>query len=192
MPIRPFENFQPQIADSAYVDDTAVVIGDVTIGEDSSIWPCVVARGDLHTMIIGARTNVQDGTVLHVTHRSSFLPEGRPLIIGDDVTIGHAAVVHACTLGNEVLIGMHATVLDGAVIEDRVIVGAGAVVSPGKRLESGYLYTGAPARQARPLTEHELSYFKYTADVYVKLAKRHQQSAAAAQRAACDAEMNQR
>ncbi len=177
MPIRPFENISPQIADSAFIDDTAVVIGDVSIGEDSSLWPCVVARGDVHSISVGARSNVQDNTVLHVTHRGKYCPEGRALTIGDDVTIGHSAVVHACTVGNEVLIGMNATLLDGAVIEDRVVVGAGAVVSPGKRLQSGYLYVGSPARQARPLKPAELEFFKYSAARYVELALRHRGSA---------------
>jgi len=173
MPIRPFENTSPRIAASAFVDDSAVVIGDVSIGEDSSIWPCVVVRGDVHSIRIGARSNVQDGAVLHVTHRSEYCPEGRPLAIGDDVTIGHSAVVHACTVGNEVLIGMNATVLDGALVEDRVMIGAGAVVGPGKRLASGHLYVGSPARPARPLKPAELDYFKYSAAQYAELARRH-------------------
>ena len=176
MGIRAFEGQLPTIDPLAWVDPDAVVIGDVTLGPGSSVWPCAVIRGDVHHIRIGARTNVQDGAVLHVTHRSPFNPDGNPLTIGDDVTIGHAAVVHACTVGNRVLIGMNATVLDGAVVEDDVMIGAGAVVGPGKTLERGTLYVGNPARPARKLRDQEIERLTYQAGTYVELAERFRAS----------------
>lgn len=173
MTIRSFEGKYPQIHDDAFIDESAVVIGDVSIGEGSSIWPCCVVRGDIHTIKIGKRTNIQDGSILHVTHASDYVPGGSSLSIGDDVTVGHGAVIHACTIKNEVLIGMNATVLDRAVVNDQVMVGAGAVVSPGKALESGYLYVGSPAKQARPLTDKEKAFLKYSANNYASLKDRH-------------------
>ena len=145
------------------------VLGDVTIGADSSVWPGAVIRGDMHRISIGERTSVQDGAVLHITHASDYNPGGYPLVIGNDVTIGHQACLHGCTIGNEVLIGIGSTILDGAVIEDQVIIAAGTLVPPGKRLESGFMYKGSPATQARSLTDKEKAYFKYTAGNYVKL-----------------------
>ncbi|AOS96409.1 UDP-3-O-[3-hydroxymyristoyl] glucosamine N-acyltransferase [Microbulbifer aggregans] len=159
----------PQLGDNVYVDPQAAVIGDVAIGEDSSVWPMAVLRGDMHRIRIGARTSVQDGAVLHITHAGPFNPDGWPLNIGDDVTIGHKACLHGCTVGNRVLIGIGAIVLDGAVIEDEVVLAAGALVPPGRKLESGYLYVGAPCKQARPLSEKERQFFRYSADNYVKL-----------------------
>jgi carbonic anhydrase/acetyltransferase-like protein (isoleucine patch superfamily) len=147
----------------------AYVLGDVTLGNDSSVWPGAIVRGDMHTITVGERTSVQDGVVLHITHASDFNPNGHPLTIGSDVTIGHQACLHGCTIGNEVLIGIGATILDGAVVEDQVIIAAGTLVPPGKRLVSGFMYMGSPAKQARPLTEKERVYFKYTAGNYVKL-----------------------
>ncbi|MDB2448882.1 gamma carbonic anhydrase family protein, partial [bacterium] len=159
MTVRPFRNHQPTFGEAVFIDDNAVVIGDVELDDDVSVWPGAVIRGDMHRIQIGARTSVQDGVVLHITHASDYNPNGYPLTIGADVTIGHQACLHGCTIGNEVLIGIGATVLDGAVVEDRVVIGAGALVPPGKRLESGFLYVGSPARQQRPLTEKELSFF---------------------------------
>jgi len=173
MAIRKYLDMTPMIAEGAYIDESAQVIGDVTIGEDASLWPMVVARGDVHSIKIGARTNIQDGSVLHVTSDNEFNPGGFPLTIGGDVTVGHAAVLHACTIGDFVLVGMGATVLDGAVIEDRVMIGAGSLVAPGKRLESGYLYVGSPARQARPLKEKELAWLEYSSGHYVALKNSH-------------------
>ena len=147
----------------------AFVLGDVSLGDDVSVWPGAVIRGDMHSIVIGPRTSVQDGAVLHITHASDYNPGGYPLSIGHDVTIGHQACLHGCTVGNEVLIGIGATVLDGAIIEDQVIIAAGTLVPPGKRLVSGYMYKGSPAQQARPLSEKEKSFFKYTAGNYVKL-----------------------
>ena len=118
---------------------------------------------------IGKRSNIQDGTVLHVTRKSPSLPEGHPLIIGDDVTIGHKAMLHGCKVGNRILVGMGAIILDGAILEDNVILGAGSLVPPGKVLKSGFLYVGSPAKQARPLTEAELAFLPLSADNYVRL-----------------------
>ena len=171
--IRPFENTRPRIAESAYVDETALIIGDVHIGADSSVWPMCVARGDINSIRIGERSNIQDGSILHVTHDSEYRPGGLPLVIGDDATIGHSVTLHACVIGNECLIGMGAVVLDGAVIEDRAMVGAGALVSPGKELEGGYLWLGRPAKRARALTAKELEYLPYSARHYVRLQRRH-------------------
>ncbi|MCB1754354.1 MAG: gamma carbonic anhydrase family protein [Gammaproteobacteria bacterium] len=169
MSIRTFDGMSPQLDASVYVDDSAVVIGDVTIGPHSSVWPCAVIRGDIQRIRIGEYTSVQDNCTLHVTHDSRYNPGGNPLTIGDYVTLGHGAVVHACTIGNEVMIGINATVLDKAVIEDGVMVGAGAVVGPGKRLESGYLYVGAPARKARSLSDSEKTFLRYVAENYARL-----------------------
>lgn len=171
--VRSYQGKTPQLAEGVFVDRSAVVIGDVEIGKDSSVWPLTVIRGDMHRVRIGERTSVQDGSVLHITHASDFNPGGYPLIIGDDVTIGHQAMLHGCTVGNKVLIGMKAMIMDGAVIEDQVIVAAGALVPPGKTLESGYMYVGSPAKKARPLTDKEMKFFPYTAANYVKLKDKH-------------------
>lgn len=173
MAIRKYLGTTPTIADSAYIDEAAQVIGDVTIGADASLWPMVVARGDVNSITIGARTNIQDGSVLHVTADNEFHPGGAALAIGDDVTVGHGAILHACTIGDFVLVGMGATVLDGAVVEERVMIGAGALVAPGKKLERGHLYIGSPARQARPLTEKELAWLEYSSGHYVALKNSH-------------------
>jgi len=172
--IRTLSGVTPNIADSVWIDETSVVIGDVTIGADSSVWPMAVVRGDMHRITIGERVSVQDGAVLHITHASDFNPDGFPLTIGDDVTIGHQACLHGCTIGNEVLIGIGATVLDGAVVENQVIIGARCLVPPGKRLESGFVYMGSPAKKARALTEKERAFFKYGAKNYAKLKTEYQ------------------
>lgn len=166
-------NKSPVVHDSAWIHKSAVVIGDVHVGEDSSIWPMAVVRGDMHTIKIGARTSIQDGAILHITHASDFNPAGFPLTIGDDVTVGHQACLHGCTIGNEVLIGIGATLLDGVVVEDQVLVAAGALVTPGKRLESGYVYAGSPAKKHRPLSEKERAFFKYSAKNYAALKDAH-------------------
>ena len=173
MTVRTYNNISPEIAAGVFVDEQAAVIGDVTIGEDSSIWPMVAIRGDVHSISIGKRTNIQDGSVLHVTADNEYNPGGHPLIIGDEVTVGHGAILHACTVGDRSLIGMGATVLDGAVIESHVMVAAGTLVPPGKVLESGYLYMGNPVKQARPLKEKEIEYFSFSAQHYVNLKDRH-------------------
>ncbi|MBV7263925.1 gamma carbonic anhydrase family protein [Photobacterium sp. WH77] len=167
--LRSYKGITPTIGEEVYIDPSAVLVGDIHLADHSSIWPLVAARGDVNHIKIGERTNVQDGTVLHVTRKSNSNPDGHPLIIGDDVTIGHKAMLHGCRVGNRILIGMGAILLDGAVIEDDVIIGAGTLVPPGKVLQSGYLYVGSPAKQARPLTDAELAFLPQSADNYVRL-----------------------
>jgi len=173
MNIRPFDRQTPSIADSAYVDPTAVVIGDVMVGAESSIWPMAVARGDVNYIRIGARSNIQDGAVLHVTHDHADVPGGHPCIVGDDVTVGHKAILHGCTIGDRCLIGMGAIVLDGAILEPEVLLGAGSLVPPGKVLEGGYLWLGSPVKRVRPLTEKERAKFRYSAEHYIRLKNRY-------------------
>lgn len=150
------------------VDATSVVIGDVTLGDDVSVWPLVAIRGDVNKVVIGKRSNIQDGSVLHVTHKSASQPDGFPLIIGEEVTVGHKAMLHGCTIGNRVLVGMGSILLDGVIVEDDVMIGAGSLVPPGKRLEKGYLYLGSPVKQIRPLNEKELEGLRYSANNYVR------------------------
>jgi carbonic anhydrase/acetyltransferase-like protein (isoleucine patch superfamily) len=171
--IRAFAHKRPRIAPGAWIDAAALVIGDVAIGPGSSVWPMSVLRGDIQAIRIGRDTNIQDGSVLHVTHDSPYSPGGQPLIVGNGVTVGHRVILHACTIGDHCLIGMGSIVLDGAVLEPRVMLGAGSLVSSGKRLEGGYLWLGAPARRVRPLSERELAYLEYSAQHYVRLAQRH-------------------
>jgi carbonic anhydrase/acetyltransferase-like protein (isoleucine patch superfamily) len=171
MSVRSHAGVQPKIAVDVYIDPDSVVIGDVEIGQGSSVWPMTVIRGDIHRIRIGERTSVQDGSILHVTHAGPFNPDGFPLIIGDDVTIGHKAMLHGCTIGNRILIGMAAVIMDGAVVNDEIIIAAGTLVPPGKQLESGYLYMGNPVRKARALTDKELQFFSYTSRRYVDLAR---------------------
>ena len=173
MTIRNFEDFIPEIADSAFIDESAVVTGNVVIGADSSVWPMCSVRGDIHFIHIGERTNIQDGSVLHVTHDSEFAPGGHGLTIGSDVTVGHNAVVHACTVEDLCLIGMGAVVLDGAVVCSGAMVGAGSLVPPGKCLEGGYLWLGSPVKRTRELSEKEKAFLSYSAKHYVKLKNRH-------------------
>jgi carbonic anhydrase/acetyltransferase-like protein (isoleucine patch superfamily) len=167
--IRRYRNIEPRLGANVYVDEQSCVLGDVVLGDDCSVWPMAVLRGDVNRIVVGHRSNVQDGAVLHVTHDGPYTPGGVPLVIGDDVTIGHAAVLHACTVGNRVLIGMQATVLDKVVIEDDVMLAAGSFVPPGKRLQSGYLYLGSPVQKARPLTPDEIANLKYSAEHYVRV-----------------------
>ena len=167
--IRSFRGKRPQLGKNVFVDECAVVIGDVAMGDDVSVWPCAVIRGDMHTIRIGDRTSVQDNAVLHITHASDFNPAGWPLVIGSDVTIGHGACLHGCTIGDRVLIGIGATVLDGVTVPNDVVIAAGALVPPGKQLESGFLYVGSPCKQARPLTDKEKRFFTYSAQNYVSL-----------------------
>jgi len=167
--IRSFNNIEPKIDKTAYVDEQSTVIGNVTIGKDSAIWPQVVVRGDINSIKIGDRTNIQDGSILHVTHASEFCPSGYALSIGNDVTVGHSAVIHACTIKDTVLIGMGSIILDGATINSECMLAAGALVGPGKELESGYLYVGSPAKKLRELSERELDFLIYSAKGYVDL-----------------------
>ena len=169
MNIRPFRDRAPVLGARVYVDPGAHVIGDVVLGDDASVWPGTVIRGDVHHIRIGARSNIQDGVVIHVTHDGPYTPGGFPTLIGDDVTIGHGAVIHACTIEDACLVGMHATVLDGAVVRKHGFVGAGALISPGKVVGSGELWLGSPARLIRRLGEAEIESLYYSARNYVQL-----------------------
>ncbi len=173
MNVRQFKQNAPQLAKNVYIDPTALVIGSVSLAEDVSIWPMAVLRGDVNFIHIGARTNIQDGTIIHVNHKTEKNPKGDPTIIGEDVTVGHQAVIHACTIHDRVLIGISATVLDNAVVESDIIVGAGSLVPPNKILESGFLYLGSPVKKIRPLSEEELHHLRYSAEHYVKLKNEH-------------------
>jgi carbonic anhydrase/acetyltransferase-like protein (isoleucine patch superfamily) len=173
MTIREFEKLRPQLGQRVFVDPSAVVIGDVTLGDDSSVWPAAVIRGDIHSISIGARTSIQDGSVVHVTHDGPFNPGGFATRIGDDVTVGHKVMLHGCTIEDRVLVGMGTIVMDGAVVESDVVIGGGSLVPPGRRLESGYLYLGSPVKQARRLNEKEMAFFLYAAGKYVELKDRY-------------------
>lgn len=171
--IRSFEDYIPHLADSVFVDESAVVTGNVSIGEDSSIWPCCSVRGDIHSISIGARSNIQDGSILHVTHDSEYAPGGNKLTVGNDVTVGHNVVLHACTVEDLCLIGMGSIVLDGAVVQSGAMVGAGSLVPPNKVLEGGYMWLGSPVKKIRELTDKEKAFLEYSARHYVKLKDRH-------------------
>lgn len=166
--LRPYKDLFPKVGQRVMIDTTSVVIGDVRMADDVGIWPLVAIRGDVNYVEIGARSNIQDGSVLHVTHKSAYKPEGNPLVIGEDVTVGHKVMLHGCTIGNRVLVGMGSILLDGVVVEDDVMIGAGSLVPQNKRLETGYLYLGSPVKQIRPLTEAEIDGLKYSASNYVK------------------------
>ena len=174
--IRYFLDAYPQIDAASYIDSSAIIIGDVVLGAQTSVWPMAVIRGDVNFIRIGARSNIQDLAMLHVSHRSAAKPDGSPLIVGDDVTVGHHAMLHGCQIGNRVLIGMKTIVLDDAIIEDDVMVGAGSLVPARKHLQSGYLYVGSPVKQVRELTQEEKDFLAYSAQHYVKVANQHQQS----------------
>lgn len=173
MPLRPFAGAGPIVGARVYVDQTALVIGEVTLAEDVSLWPYVVVRGDVNRIVIGARTNIQDLSVLHVTHDGPYSAGGSALAIGEEVTVGHRCVLHACTIGDRCLIGMGSIVMDGAVLEDEVLLAAGSLVAPGKRLAAGRLYRGSPAREVRALAAGERAMLRYSAAHYVRLKDRH-------------------
>jgi len=175
--LRDFNGMRPRIGARCWIDPSAVVIGDVVLGEESSVWPATVVRGDVHRIRIGRRTSLQDGSVLHVTHDGPHNPGGHPLTVGDEVTVGHQVTLHGCTLGHRILVGMGSLILDGATVEDEVIIGAGSLVSPGKTLASGHLYLGRPARVVRALTEEERAFFTYTAQRYVDLGATYRDAA---------------
>ncbi len=165
--LRSYKGIFPTCGERVYIDESAILIGDLKLANDVSIWPFVCARADVNHIEIGERTNIQDGSILHVTHKNANNPKGFPLLIGKDVTIGHKAMLHGCTIGNRVLVGMGTTILDGALIEDEVMIGAASLVPPNKVLVSGYLYLGTPVKQARPLTEKERAYLSVSASNYV-------------------------
>ena len=165
--IRSFRGVTPRIGENSYIDESAVVIGDVEMGDNCSVWPLTVIRADINKIRIGNDTNIQDGSVLHVTHKGPFSPDGAELHIGDQVTVGHKVLLHGCRIGNQCLIGMGSIVTDNVHIEDRVMIGSGSLVPPNKVLESGYLYLGNPVKQKRPLTEREIEFLSYVAEHYV-------------------------
>lgn len=167
--IRSFKGFKPDVAESCYIDETALVIGDVKLGNNSSVWPMTVIRADVNTIKIGDNTNIQDGSVLHVSHKGEFNLDGGALLLGDNITVGHKVILHACTVADSCLIGMGSVVMDNVVIEPHVMLGAGALVSAGKTLESGYLWLGNPVRRVRKLSEKEIKFLDYSALHYVEL-----------------------
>ncbi len=173
--IREFEGISPVIGADSYIDPSAVIIGDVVIGDNCSIWPLTAIRGDVNIIRIGHNTNIQDGSVLHASHAGDFNSEGAELHVGNQVTVGHKTILHGCRIGNQCLIGMGSIVMDNAVIEDATMLGSGSLVPSGKILHSGFLYLGNPARQVRELTDREKEYLVYSADYYPKLKQRYQQ-----------------
>jgi carbonic anhydrase/acetyltransferase-like protein (isoleucine patch superfamily) len=182
--LRKYRSFYPTLGERVFVDESAVVIGNVVLGDDASVWPLAALRGDMGKSIrIGARTNIQDNAVLHIVHAGKFTGDGLDLSVGDDTTVGHGAILHACTIGNGCLIGMGAVVLDGAVVEDGAFVAAGSIVTPGKRLAGGWLYRGSPAAPARPLSDTEKQQLLYSAENYVRLKDEYLQEASAEVRA---------
>lgn len=172
--IQPFAGKTPEVSESVYLHQSAQVIGDVSIGPDSSLWPNVVVRGDVNNIYIGQKSNIQDNTVVHVTHKGPYNPEGFATTIGDEVTVGHGVTLHGCKIEDRVLIGIGCIIMDGAHIHSNTILGAGSLVPPGKVLEPGYLWVGSPAKRIRPLTESEVRFLPYSAEQYVSLAKKYQ------------------
>ena len=170
MTIESFRGMTPSLGSRVFIHPSACIVGDVRLDDEVSIWPQVVIRGDVNKIHIGARTNVQDGSILHVTHRSPRNPAGAPLHIGRDVTVGHAVILHGCRIEDECLIGMGSLIMDNAVLQPRVLLGAGSLVPEGRVLESGWLYLGRPATRIRQLSDDELAYFAYQAANYVRLA----------------------
>jgi carbonic anhydrase/acetyltransferase-like protein (isoleucine patch superfamily) len=170
MKIRAYRDRLPALGERVYIDESARVIGDVALGEDVSVWPFTVIRGDVNFIRIGDRTNLQDGTVVHVSHDGPHAKLGGfATRIGSDVTIGHKAIIHACTIEDAVLVGMGAVVLDGAVVRKHAFIGAGALVAPGKVVGEGELWLGNPARKARMLSDAEIEALYYSAKHYVRL-----------------------
>ena len=173
MTIKRYLEETPIIGERVFVDDSAVIIGDVNIGDDSSVWPITTVRGDVNKIRIGRRSNIQDGSVLHVTHPHPSMPNGYGLMIGNNVTVGHKVILHGCTVGDDCLIGMGSIVMDGAVLHQNVFLGAGSLVPPGKVLESGYLWLGSPVKRIRLLKDSELEWIEYSAKHYVELKDKH-------------------
>lgn len=173
MTLRRYGSTRPGLGDRVWIDPAATVIGSVELGDDVSVWPGTVLRGDVNEITVGPRTNIQDGCIGHVTHDGPYSPGGFPLVLGADITVGHGAILHACRIGDRCLIGMGSLVLDGAVIEADVMLAAGSLVSPGKQLAAGYLYRGRPARPVRELRDDELEMLRYSAAHYVRLKDRY-------------------
>ncbi len=173
MNIRSFQQHQPRIANSAYIDPSAVIIGQVQIATDASVWPMTVIRGDVHQIQIGPMSNIQDGSILHVTHRSNHNPQGGPLNIDKGVTVGHGAILHACHIGDYCLVGMGSTVLDEAQMEHHSMLGAGSVLPPGKIIRSGELWVGNPAKKVKHLSQSQMDSLEYSAQHYVKLKEQY-------------------
>ena len=169
MPLSHYLNTSPALGERVYLHPSCQVIGDVTIGDDSSVWCNTVLRGDVNRIVVGRGSNIQDLTMGHVSHKTAEKPEGSPLIIGDYVTVGHSVVLHGCRIGNECLIGIGSIILDDVVIPDHVMIGAGSLVSPGKTLESGMLYIGRPAKPVRALTAGEIAHLRYSAEHYMRV-----------------------
>ena len=167
-PLRTYRGIAPALGERVYLDPAATVIGDVVLGDDVSVWPGAVLRGDVNHIRVGARTNIQDGAIVHVAHAGPYGP-GYPCLIGADVTIGHAAVVHACTIEDGCLIGMHASVLDGAVVKKHGFVGAGALIPPGKVVGERELWLGNPAKRVRVLSDAQVDHLMYSAAHYVRV-----------------------
>jgi len=173
MTVKQFLHHIPQLGERVFIEDSAVVIGDVKIGDDTSVWPITTVRGDVNKIRIGNRSNIQDGSVLHVTHPHPSMPNGYGLTIGNNVTVGHKVILHGCTVGNDCLIGMGSVVMDGAVLYEQVFLGAGSLVPPGKVLESGYLYLGSPVKRIRALKDGEIEWIQYSATHYVELKNKY-------------------
>jgi len=171
MAIERYRDLTPQLGREVFVHPTATVIGDVVLGDRVSLWPNVVVRGDVNSIRIGEGSNIQDGSILHVSHRRASDPDGAPLVLGRNVSVGHGVILHGCTVHDECLVGMGALVMDKAVLEPRVLLGAGSLVPEGRVLQSGWLYLGRPAKAVRLLTPEELDYFAYLADGYVRLSR---------------------
>ena len=173
--VQAFRGVLPRVGRGSWIHDSARVLGDVVLGDNVSIWCSAVIRGDVNSIRIGAGSNIQDNSVLHVSHKTVRDPMGAPLMIGANVTVGHSVILHGCTISDECLIGMGSIVMDKVMIEPRVLLGAGSLVPEGKVLSGGHLYIGRPAKLIRPLTDEELAYFSYSAEHYVKLARDYQQ-----------------
>ncbi len=171
MAVEAFHGIVPKIGREVFIHAAATVIGDVTLGDGVSVWPGAVLRGDVNAIRVGSFSNIQDNAVLHVTHRRPEVPQGAPLTVGERVTIGHGAILHGCTVGDECLIGMGAIVMDHAVIASQVLLAAGSLVSEGQVLDSGWLYLGRPARPLRRLSSEERAQFAYQAARYMELAR---------------------
>ena len=175
--IMPYRGVLPRIAESVFVAATASVIGDVKIGADSGVWFAVVLRGDVSEIRVGEGTNIQDGTIVHVSSGRVGSSVRLGTYIGSGVTVGHLAVLHACAIGDDAFIGMGATVMDGAVVEDGAMVAAGAQVTPGKRVKSGELWAGSPARHWRDLSPDDLDSMANSATHYIELAREYRKAA---------------